>query len=119
MMVSPSAALNSAAPRPMIILLPGAHLAWHGMSASTPGECMSSDDPGLTGPAPGEGESVPAEPHPYSYVTIRLTADEFVGVAQAARAAGQTVPEFARAVVVSTAARDSGGRTQGQPPPGP
>jgi hypothetical protein len=64
---------------------------------------MSSDDPTAPDPMPGAPEPVPSPPHPYSYVTIRLTAAEFERVARAARAAGQTVPDFARQAVVSRA----------------
>ena len=62
---------------------------------------MSHDDP--TAPSPGTGpqEANPATPHPYSYVTIRFTAAEFEQIARAARAAGQTLPEFGHAALLA------------------
>jgi hypothetical protein len=75
---------------------------------------MSYDDPHAREPAPGDEDSIPAAPHPYSYLTIRLTAEEFEQVARAARAAGQTLPAFGRAVII--AAARAAGREQASPP---
>lgn len=61
---------------------------------------MHSDDPAADDP-------VPSPPHPFSYVTIRLTADEFERVARAARAGGLSVPEYARQAVIHTADREA------------
>lgn len=55
---------------------------------------MSSDDPRAPAPDPGAGGLIPAAPHPYAYVTIRFTAEEFERVVRAAQAAGQTLTEF-------------------------
>ena len=62
----------------------------------------------MSGDHPGEPErdadaAVPSAPHPYSYVTIRLTAAEFEQVARAARAAGQTLPEYGREAILAQA----------------
>jgi uncharacterized protein (DUF1778 family) len=64
---------------------------------------MSHDEPQAAEPSPGEGDSIPAAPHLYSYVTIRLTAEEFERVARAAQAAGQTLPEFGHAAILAAA----------------
>ncbi|HZS01984.1 MAG TPA: hypothetical protein VFE37_24925 [Chloroflexota bacterium] len=64
---------------------------------------MSDHDPRAPEPASGGEDSVPAAPHPYSYVTIRLTAEEFELVACAARAAAQTLPDFAHAALLAAA----------------
>ncbi|HEY7067872.1 MAG TPA: hypothetical protein VII06_40830 [Chloroflexota bacterium] len=68
---------------------------------------MSSDDPRAARPEDAEAPSVPVTPHPYAYVTVRLTAAEFDQVAAAARAAGQTLPEFVYDAAIARASPDA------------
>ena len=73
------------------------HVAVHGRRKRLrkPGETSPRED--------AESPSVPVAPHPYAYVTVRLTAAEFDRVAAAARAAGQTLPEFVHDAAVTRA----------------
>jgi hypothetical protein len=64
---------------------------------------MSDDAPRAPAPGPNAGDPVPAAPHPYSYVTIRFTAEEFERVARAAQSAGLTLPEFGHATLLAAA----------------
>jgi hypothetical protein len=65
---------------------------------------MSRDDPRAPAPDPSAGDPIPAAPHPYSYVTLRFTAEEFEQVARAARTAGQTLPDFGHDTLLAAVA---------------
>ena len=67
---------------------------------------MSNATPWASGGDAGAPDSVPPVPHPYCYLTLRLTVAEFEQVAGAARAASLTVPEYGREALVAMARSD-------------
>jgi len=64
---------------------------------------MSGDDPRAAQPQDANEPSVPVAPHPYAYVTVRLTIAEFEQVAAAARAAGQSLPDYVHDAAIAWA----------------